>query len=128
QAAGDNAPLDALEREFLTMVTRDGLADDERRARIAAIHETYDSKQLPDIDRVYFKQLALAKLVREQLMDSELPTPELPAPELPAPKPLPPPGGVAPPKPPSKHNGGPAPEPSADDPELPSDDVPLPSL
>ena len=137
QAAGDNAPLDALEREFLTMVTRDGLADDERRARIAAIHETYDSKQLPDIDRVYFKQLALAKLIREQLIDSKLPSGELPSGELPSelpraelpePKPPPPPGGVTPPKPPPKPDGGPAPLPSAEDPERPSGDEPLPSL
>ena len=92
---------------------REDLDEAERRGRLDAIRETYRAENLPEIDRTYFTQLAVAKLVREQAVKPSEPTPEKPEPK-PEPKPVPDDG----------------PLPSADDdagsPSGPED--PLPSL
>ena len=116
-AAGDDVPLPELEQRFMSMATRDDLDETERRARLDAIRETYQRENLPEIDRTYFMQLAVAKLVREQAVkSSDAPPPE--APETPDP-----PDPILPPE------DGPLP--SADDdasqPDGPVED-PLPSL
>jgi tRNA A-37 threonylcarbamoyl transferase component Bud32 len=113
EAAGDDLPLVELEQRFMSMPTRDELDEAERRARLDAIRETYRGEDLPEIDRTYFTQLAVAKLVREQAVKPGESTPPKPEPK---PEPIPVP------------NDGPLP--SADDdggsPSNPED--PLPSL
>jgi len=82
--ASDDLPLARLEQRFMTMATAEALGDDDRRARIDAIYGAYDARALTDADRIYYKQLALAKLVREHASKApqakegdSLPTPEL---------------------------------------------------
>jgi tRNA A-37 threonylcarbamoyl transferase component Bud32 len=112
EAAGDDLPLAELEQRFMTMATRDNLDETERRAQLDAIRETYVREDLPEIDRTYFTQLAVAKLIREQAVQPSEPTPDIPEPK------------------PTLEDGGDGPLPSADDdggtPSGPED--PLPSL
>jgi tRNA A-37 threonylcarbamoyl transferase component Bud32/predicted XRE-type DNA-binding protein len=87
EAAGDDLPLADLEQRFMTMATRDNLDEAARRARLDAIRETYRGENLPEIDRTYFTQLAVAKLIREQAVKVVEPTPSEPKPEpVPAPE------------------------------------------
>jgi tRNA A-37 threonylcarbamoyl transferase component Bud32 len=87
EADGDDVPLAELEQRFMSMTTRDNLDQAERRARLDAIRETYRGKEMPEMDRTHFTQLAVAKLVREQAVKPADSTPEKPKPE-PAPKPV----------------------------------------
>ncbi|PRP92875.1 Serine/threonine-protein kinase PknB [Enhygromyxa salina] len=79
---GDQLPLAQLEARFLTMATKSELGEDERRALLDAVYETFDNQDLPDSDRAYFKRLEVAKLIREHEAEPE-PEPE------PEPKPKP---------------------------------------
>jgi len=81
--AGDDLPLDQLERRFMTMASEPALSEDDRQAMIDAIYETYEARELSDDDRTYFKQLALAKLIREHTPDDpgQAETAALPKPE-----------------------------------------------
>jgi tRNA A-37 threonylcarbamoyl transferase component Bud32 len=113
EAVGDDTPLAELEQRFMSMATRDDLDEAERRARLDAIRETYLRENLPEVDRTYFTQLAVAKLVREQAVK-----PGDAAPKPPEPTPLPEPVPDDGPLPAADDDGG-----SPIDPE-----DPLPSL
>jgi hypothetical protein len=113
EAVGDDIPLAELEQRFMSMATRDDLDEAERRARLDAIRETYLRENLPEMDRTYFTQLAVAKLVREQAVK-----PGDAAPKPPEPTPLPEPVPDDGPLPAADDDGG-----SPIDPE-----DPLPSL
>jgi tRNA A-37 threonylcarbamoyl transferase component Bud32/uncharacterized protein YdaU (DUF1376 family) len=80
EAVGDDLPLAELEERFMTMATRDQLDEAARRARLDAIHETYRQENLPEIDRTHFTQLAVAKLIREQVVKPGESTPSKPEP------------------------------------------------
>ncbi|MFO7565801.1 MAG: serine/threonine-protein kinase [Enhygromyxa sp.] len=69
---GESLPLDRLERLFLTMRTEAELELEQRRALLDAIYDEYDADQaLPDLDRDYYKRLAVAQLIREHGADGK---------------------------------------------------------
>jgi hypothetical protein len=74
---GDSLPLERLVDLFLTMPTKSGLDTEQRQALLTAIDEEHrKDPELLDIDRPYYKRLAVAKLVRDHSADSR--TRELP--------------------------------------------------
>ncbi|HLT35280.1 MAG TPA: protein kinase, partial [Enhygromyxa sp.] len=117
---GESLPLDRLEQLFLTMRTKTELDEQQRRVMLDAIYQEYDDDQaLPNLDRDYYKRLALAKLIRDHGADTD--TGQLDG-DTPKPKPLTP-----------KQGDEPRPDPStlppADDgAALPAPPPPLPSI
>jgi tRNA A-37 threonylcarbamoyl transferase component Bud32 len=89
EAAYDDLPLADLEQRFMSMATRDNLDETERRAQLDAIRETYQREDIPEVDRPYFRQLAVAKLIREQAVKAD--EPPTVTPPIDTPKPIPPP-------------------------------------
>lgn len=94
---GDDQSLTRLEQRFLSMQTDELIDEEQRQAMIDATYETYESNDaLSEIDRDYYKRLALAKLVRKHARKlAKNPTRALPNPEAaptedsPSPSPLP---------------------------------------
>jgi tRNA A-37 threonylcarbamoyl transferase component Bud32 len=125
---GETLPLDRLEQLFLSMRTKTELDQEQRRAMLDAIYDEYDNDpNWPELDRDYYKRLAVAALIREHGADSDAQL-EDPAPVVPKPRPTPKP---------ADGDGDPPPDPgllpSADDDDGRSDEgildpPPLPSL
>ena len=68
---GDRLPLDRLEQLFLAMRTNSALDVEQRQAMLDAIYDEYDhDPALPDVDRDYYKRLAVAELIREHGADA----------------------------------------------------------
>ncbi len=69
---GDRLPLARLEQLFLEMRTKTELDIDSRRAMLEAIYDEYDHDEAqPELDRDYFKRLAVAELIREHGADAD---------------------------------------------------------
>jgi tRNA A-37 threonylcarbamoyl transferase component Bud32 len=117
---GERLPLNRLEQLFLAMRTKTELDQEQRRAMLEAVYDEVDGDpSLPELDREYYKRLAVAALVREHGADAEA-TEQIDAPK-PKPEPTPDENEPAP--------GDPGVLPPADDTAaLPSPPPPLPSI
>jgi tRNA A-37 threonylcarbamoyl transferase component Bud32 len=130
RAAYERVSLTELERRFMTMATKDELDEAARRELLEAIHESHDAQtELPEVDRAYFKRLALARLIREQTTTEKPPSPGPGPTPKPGPKSGPKPGSASPDRPPPRPepDDGPLP-PAEDEPEGTPGERALPSL
>jgi tRNA A-37 threonylcarbamoyl transferase component Bud32 len=118
---GENLSLARLEQLFLSMRLATALDSEQRRAMLDAIYEEYDGDPgLPELDRDYYKRLAVAALIREHGADTDAQLDQAPV----EPKPKPKPNDQPPPDPgvlPSADDEG------SSDP-VPPDASPLPNL
>ncbi|HVI02442.1 MAG TPA: serine/threonine-protein kinase [Enhygromyxa sp.] len=96
---GERLSLDRLEQLFSTMRTKTELDEEQRRALLEAVYDEVDGDAaLPEIDRDYYKRLAVAALIREHAADEDATSPLDDGP-TPKPKPAKKPDGDQPPAP-----------------------------